>query len=100
MYLSRLLFISLFLSFSFKTSASTICYFSLNNEKEFHEMKRFTTQLNRFSKRKIKVVEFLTENGDVESAFKKMTMSGVKCDGLVISGHHTGSFGGKRAMAV
>ena len=51
--------------------------------KEFLEMKRFTSKLNRFSKRKIEVREFLTEDDDVEASFKKMTSSGVKCDGLL-----------------
>ena len=39
----------------------------------------------------------MTEGDDPEESFKKMIDSGVRCDGLVISGHHTGSFGGKRS---
>ena len=75
-----------------------ICYFSLNNEKEFTEMKRFTDKLNQNSKNcSISVEEYMTEGGSPEASFKKMLESGASCDGLVISGHHTGSFGGKRS---
>ena len=82
---------------SFKTYSARICYFSLNNEKEFHVMEEFTEKLNRYSPIKIEVQEFLPKGGDTKEAFKRMVESGVVCDGLVISGHHTGSFGGKRA---
>ena len=74
-----------------------ICYFSLNNEKEFTEMEKFTDRLNKHSHCSISVNEYLTEGDDPEESFKKMVESGVRCDGLVISGHHTGSFGGKRS---
>ena len=74
-----------------------ICYFSLNNEKEFKEMGKLTRKLNKYSKEKIEIQEFLTSGDNPEKAFEEMVKSGVKCDGLVISGHHTGSFGGKRA---
>lgn len=76
---------------------SNICYFSLNNEKEFEVMKDITDRANEISPRKIHVEEFLNTNQNPEEAFKKMIESGKSCDGLVISGHHTGSFGGKRA---
>ena len=74
-----------------------ICYFSLNNEKEFTEMEKFTKRLNKHSHCSISVNEYMTENEDPEESFRKMIESGVHCDGLVISGHHTGSFGGKRS---
>ena len=74
-----------------------ICYFSLNNEKEFTEMERFTKKLNKHSFHSITVNEYMTERRDPEKSFKKMVDSGQKCDGLVISGHHTGAFGGKRS---
>ncbi len=47
----------------------------------------------------IEVKEFVKENMSIspEDSFKEMVKSGTSCDGLVISGHHTGSFGGKRA---
>ena len=79
------------------SSAAKICYFSLNNEKEFHEMDKLVKKLNKHSKEKIEIQEFLTKGANAEVAFSKMVKSGVKCDGLVISGHHTGSFGGERA---
>ena len=74
-----------------------ICYFSLNNEKEFTEMEKFTKKLNKHSSHPISVKEYMTEGGSPEDSFKKMIDENVRCDGLVISGHHTGSFGGKRA---
>ncbi len=78
------------------TFAAKICYFSLNNYKEFEVMDKFTKNLNRYAKEKIEIEEFQTEGASVEESFKKMVESGAMCDGLVISGHHTGSFGGKR----
>lgn len=80
-----------------KEEAYNICYFSLNNKSEFKVMDEFTKKLNQHSPRKISVAEFLPQGGKPEEAFKKMIESGTKCDGLVISGHHTGSFGGGRA---
>ena len=74
-----------------------ICYFSLNNEKEFTEMEKFTEKLNEHSSHPISVGEYMTKGGSPEESFKKMIDENAPCDGLVISGHHTGSFGGKRA---
>lgn len=77
-----------------------MCYFSLNNEKEFTEMTAFVSKIQRRIPRKI-VVEELRDPGAVSSAdesFKNMVSSGKACDGLVISGHNTGfSYAGKRA---
>jgi len=77
-----------------------ICYFSLNNEKEIHVMQKLVKQLNKKSPRKIVVTEFQKEGTNPEESFMKMMDSmlakGQRCNGLVISGHHTGSFGGKR----
>ena len=74
-----------------------ICYFSLNNQHEFTEMEKFTKKLNKHSSHPISVKEYMTEGGLPEDSFKKMVEENVRCDGLVISGHHTGAFGGKRA---
>lgn len=60
-------------------------------------MDKFSENLNRVSPRKITINEYLPHNDNPNDAFKKMIESGVKCDGLVISGHHTGAFGGARA---
>ncbi len=75
-----------------------ICYFSLNNEKEFTEMQKFTDKLNQYSQYSFSVDEYMPENGDPEESFQKLIESGVRCDGLVLSGHHTGSFGGDRTI--
>lgn len=93
------LFILLFLSLSSWASNAEdvhLCYFSLNNEKEYHEMAKLTQQLNKYSKNKVTVSEYLTD-GDARESFQAMVDSKVKCDGLIVSGHHTGSFGGKRS---
>ena len=76
-----------------------ICYFSLNNEKEFTETKKFAAKLNKFSPRKIIVTEYQNPDNNLETnkSFQAMIDGGAVCDGLVISGHHSGSFGGKRA---
>lgn len=76
-----------------------ICYFSLNNEKEFVEMQKFTARLNKHSSQRIEVVEFVDESKkmNAEELFTEMCSSGVRCDGLVLSGHHTGSWSGDRA---
>jgi hypothetical protein len=86
-----------FFIFSTPVYSAKICYFSLNNLKEFQEMDKFTSKLNKFSKEKIEVKEFLTPGANAEESFQKMVESGEKCDGLAISGHHTGSFGGKNS---
>ncbi len=59
-------------------------------------MDQFSKKLNDVSPRKITINEYLPNNDNPNEAFKKMIESGTKCDGLVISGHHTGSFGGAR----
>ncbi len=74
-----------------------LCYFSLNNEKEFKVMKKFSTKLNKLSTTKINITEYQTKGSAPNKSFKEMIESGAECDGLVISGHHTGAFGGKRA---
>ena len=79
------------------TDSFHVCYFSLNNEKEFTEMKKFTKKLNQHSAHPISIDEYLTEGEDPAASFQKMVESGKRCDGLVISGHHTGAFGGKRS---
>ena len=78
--------------------AANICYFSLNNEKEFEVTEKLMNKLNSVSTEKVSVREYQTKGGEPEESFHKMLESGAKCDGLVISGHHTGSFGGKRAQ--
>ena len=48
-------------------------------------MGKLTRKLNKYSKEKIEIQEFLTTGDNPEKAFEKMVNSGVKCDGLVIS---------------
>jgi len=79
-----------------------LCYFSLNSENEFKVMDEFTKKLNSNSSRKFEVYEFHNpdQNPNPEKSFEnmvqQMSKSRTPCDGLVISGHHTGAFGGTR----
>ena len=74
-----------------------ICYFSLNNDKEFGVTKNFIERIDISKTYHINVHEYQSYGSNPEDSFKEMIESGVRCDGLVISGHHTGAFGGKRA---
>lgn len=96
--LSTLILTSIGLTTSLYAEESThICYFSFSNDQEVVVMKDFAKQLNEVSPRKITVSEYQVKGSRPETSFKKMVESGVKCDGLVLSGHHTGSWGGKQA---
>ena len=83
-------------------SAFQLCYFSLNSSEEFKTMDEMARKLGVVSPRMIQVREFHDpeRNPEPQSSFetmvREMIASGQKCDGLVISGHHTGSFGGIR----
>lgn len=60
-------------------------------------MLKFAKQLNAYSTTdKILVEEEMADQDSGPEAFKKLVKSGKTCDGLVISGHHTGAFGGAR----
>lgn len=91
--------ILLFLSHVFTADIATICYLSLNNEKEFTVTQSYMNGLNKKTGSDIKVIEFQSpeKEANPEKSFERMIQSGAKCDGLVISGHHYGKFGGKQA---
>ena len=76
-----------------------LCYISLNNVKEYQVSKQFIDKLNKESgiDTRINVLEFQTPKSDPRESFQKMVESGTVCNGLVISGHHTGAFGGHNA---
>lgn len=96
--MKHLLVFGLFLAApAFAEEPMRICHFSLNSEDEFHVTEQFVGQLNKASSVPITVKEFMPENTDPNKAFLKMVESGERCDGLVISGHHTGSYSGHRA---
>lgn len=77
-------------------------YFSLNNEKEFEVANEFIDRIQSFGfEKKISTTEFVptgSEQIPAAEVFRKM-MSASMPDGLVISGHHTGAFHGRRASA-
>lgn len=91
------LFILIFGQISLAFSESNICYFSLNNEKEYSVMKSFSKEISINSSNKFNVTEYQKLGSNPVKSFLNMLKTGKKCDGLVISGHHTGSFGGSRA---
>jgi len=82
--------------------SQSLCFFSLNNAKEFQLTRAFLDKTNTFGKGQAHVFEFHDPDRDAkpESSFRSMAEKGQVCDGLVISGHHTGSFGGNRADGV
>lgn len=97
MFVNKLLIILVLIStFAYGNEEAQICYFSLNNEKEFKVMENVVNRINQFSQSKIKIHEYQLNLSNPEESFIHMAKE-AKCDGLVISGHHTGSFGGKRA---
>lgn len=76
-----------------------ICYISMNNEKEFHVTKNFVDRIQSLTGKKwVEVEEFLEKGSNPEKTLESMIEKNTVCDGLVISGHHTGSFGGTRAQ--
>ena len=79
---------------------TTFCFFSLNNPKEFDELKK------QYQAKDVEIKEFYgtgsagtadSASKSVEKQFKNMLKSG-ECDSLVISGHHTGYFAGKQSV--
>lgn len=90
-------FALLFTAPAYADDPMRICHFSLNSDDEFRVTKDFLGKLNKASPTQVTVEEFMPLGGDPNKAFLKMVESGVRCDGLVISGHHTGSYGGHRA---
>ncbi len=73
---------------------TTFCFFSLNNPKEVEKLReKYKGNEN------VEVKEFYQEEGkSVKESFKKM-METQLCDALVISGHHTGYFAGKKSVS-
>ena len=85
------------------SSPANMCFFELGNKftsenffKQFKNEKNCTTDLNKKGPYCFFVGD--QENKNSKDAFKEMIKSmqkaGKKCDGLVISGHHTGSWYG------
>ena len=83
----------------FAQAAPTLCFFSLNNEREFELTRAFLLDAGRQGGGVIDTLELHQPQRelDAERSFRNMLDSGEVCDGLVISGHHTGSFSGARA---
>lgn len=76
----------------------TLCFFSLNNPREYSIASDFLEGLPA----NVRTIEFHWPGDEdrPEQSFSDMVASSPPCDGLVISGHHTGSFGGHRANGV
>lgn len=79
-----------------------LCYASFNNEKEYELLKNVMSNveksLGKTPQTRIHIIELMQGNRpDPKNVFSLAIESGIKCSGLVISGHHTSSFSGKRA---
>lgn len=76
-----------------------ICHFSMNNPKEFQATQDFLNRLSDSLKKqgtRITVSEHMTEGSDISKSFVDLVKSGTRCDGLILSGHHTSAFYGAR----
>jgi hypothetical protein len=77
-----------------------LCFFSLNNAREYELTKAFLERSKSTVGATVNTMEFHGDGQNPEATFQAMVESQQYCDGLVISGHHTGSFGGRRAEGV
>ncbi|MDB4261708.1 hypothetical protein N9878_02440, partial [bacterium] len=100
--LSTLLWASISTAQAGSTEARTLCFFSLNNSREFELTRSFLDAASRLGGNPINTVELHdpTRDANPQTSFQHMLENNPGCDGLVISGHHTGSFGGNRAQGV
>lgn len=76
--------------------ALQLCFFSLNNSLEKPYAERFISELPDTGQ-PVAVREYMLPKLGAKASFQRLLDSGQRCDGLVISGHHTGAFGGERA---
>ncbi len=79
------------------TAAAHLCFFSFNRPAEFLQFKRFIASIQPHTPIKLTVAEYIANDADVEDAFLAVLNSGVQCDGVVLSGHHTDEFYGDRS---
>jgi hypothetical protein len=81
-----------------KGTKLNICFISLNNDKEFHVLKDFVTKIqSKTGLDIIEVSEHIDKGDDPQKVIDELSKQNIKCHGLVISGHHTGSFAGIRS---
>ena len=82
-----------------KSEKLHICFFSLNTLTEIDELEKIINRMNRGLRTpsQVTVQEYQAKSSYPAKSFEKMIKKNVTCDGLVISGHHTGSYGGKRS---
>ncbi len=78
-------------------ASAHLCFFSFNRPAEFHQFQRFIASIQPHTPIKLTVAEYIANDADVEDAFLAMLNSGVRCDGVVLSGHHTDEFYGDRS---
>lgn len=84
------------MAFAAEDDALQLCYFSLNNSLEKPTAEAFIEQLPQTGQT-VLVSEHMQPELGAKASFQRLLNSGQHCDGLVISGHHTGAFGGERA---
>lgn len=78
-------------------ASAHLCFFSFNNPLEFQQFRRFIASIQPHTPIKLSVAEYIANDADIEDAFLAVLNSGVKCDGVVLSGHHTDEFYGDRS---
>ncbi len=78
-------------------ASAHLCFFSFNNPVEYQQFRRFIASIQPHTPIKLTVAEYIANDADVEDAFLAVLNSGVKCDGVVLSGHHTDEFYGDRS---
>ncbi len=100
--LSTLLWASISNAQTGSADTRTLCFFSLNNSREFELTRSFLDAASRLGGNPVNTVELHDPATDAnpQTSFQHMLENNPGCDGLVISGHHTGSFGGNRAKGV
>lgn len=89
--------VSLFPPEMLSRSSAHICFFSFNTSAEYIQLKRMINQLNAASAAQISITEYQVLDDDPYDSFVNLLKSGSKCDGVVLSGHHTDEFYGERS---
>lgn len=76
---------------------ATLCYFSFNTPSEFYRARIMASAMNKHSPIQISVKQLVTKGVDIEDAVMAALNSDLRCDGVVLSGHHTDEYYGERA---
>ena len=83
----------------FLPKALNLCFLSLNNEREFPTVADFVNRIQELYQGpyQINVLEFQIPETNPYTSIERLVESKITCHGMVLSGHHTGAWGGHRA---